>query len=171
MPIKSIFTTFLASAVLLLAATDAFAQSRAELRAQRMAVSEATDFNMGPLLDPNTATEAQLSAVAGLSAANVQAILSNRPFATPSELDAVIGEGRGEEEMFDIYSAVFVKVNLNRGDTEDFMLVPSTLTADHLAREFEEYRPYRSMNDFSPEMAKYVSAKEVAFLERFVIIE
>ena len=83
----------------------------------------------------------------------------------------MIGEGRGEEEMFDIYSAVFVKVDLNRGNNEDFMLVPSTLTAEHLAREFEEYRPYRDLGDFSPEMAKYVSAKEVAFLERFVIID
>lgn len=168
---KPFFTAALTAAVLLLTAGDAFAQSRAEIRAARMAVSEATDFNMNPLIDPNTATQEQLAAVPGLSAANVQAILENRPFATPSELDAVIGEGRGEEEMFEIYSAVFVKVNLNRGSAEDFKLVPSTLTADHLAREFEEYRPYRDLGDFSPEMAKYVSAKEVAFLERFVIID
>ena len=174
MLIKSIFTAILASTVLLVAATNAVAQepSRAEIRAQRMAVSEATDFNMSPLLDPNTATQAQLSAVEGLSAAQVQAILDGRPFATPTELHAAIGNGMEYVDMFDIYSAVFVKVNINRGETEDYMMIPTTLTPEHIAREVNEYRPYRDLEaDFSREMMKYVSPKEVAFLERFVVLE
>ena len=174
MLIKSIFTAILASTVLLFAATEAFAQepSRAEARAARMALSEATDFNMDPLLDPNTATEAQLSAVAGLSAGQVQAILDGRPFATPTELHAAIGEGADYVDMFDIYSAVFVTVNINRGETEDYMMIPTTLTPDHIAREVGEYRPYEDVQaDFVREMEKYVSAKEAAWLERFVRTE
>ena len=146
-------------------------EQRAAARAARMALSEATEFNMEPLLDPNTATQEQLSAVAGLSEDQVQAILDGRPFATASELHAAIGQSMSDEEMFDVYSAVFVKVNLNSGDSEDFKLVPTTLTPDHIAREFVEYRPYGGLGDFSPEMRKYVSEKEVAFLERFVIID
>lgn len=174
MLIKSIITAVLASTVLLVTTTNAVAQepSRAEARAARMALSEATDFNMSPLLDPNTATQAQLSAVEGMSAAQVQAILDGRPFATPTELHAAIGEGMEYVDMFDIYSAVFVKVNINRGETEDYMMIPTTLTPDHIAREVNEYRPYGDLqDDFSREMMKYVSPKEVAFLERFVVLE
>jgi len=40
-----------------------------------------------------------------------------------------------------------------------------------LAHGFEEYRPYKSMADFSREMKKYLNKKEVAFLERFVTID
>lgn len=146
-------------------------EQRAAAREARMALSEGTVFNMEPLLDPNMATEEQLAVVEGLSADQVQAILDGRPFATASELHAAIGKSMSDAEMFDVYSAVFVKVNLNRGDSEDFMLVPTTLTPDHIAREFVEYRPYSDLGDFSPEMEKYVSEKEVAFLERFIIID
>ena len=174
MSMKSIFTAILASSVLLVAATQAVAQepSRAEIRAARMALSEATDFNMAPLLDPNTATAAQLATVPGLSAAQVQAVLDGRPFATPTELHAAIGNGMDYVDMFDTYSAMFVKVNINRGETEDYMMIPTTLTPDHIAREVNEYRPYRDLEeDFSREMMKYVSPKEVDFLERFVRLD
>ena len=198
MLIKSIFSLFLTAAFLFLAACnqqeeaaavseDAPAvaeapapaqapaqtqqEQRAAARAARIALSESTEFNMDPLLDPNTATQEQLSAIAGLSADQVQAILDGRPFATASELHAAIGENMSKAEMFDVYSTVFVKVNLNSGDSEDFKLVPTTLAPDHIAREFVEYRPYGDLGDFSPEMRKYVSEKEVAFLERFVIID
>lgn len=128
-------------------------------------------FNMAPLLDPNTATAAQLAAIDGLSEAGVQAVIDGRPFATPSELHAAIGNGLSEQDQFSVYSAMFIKVNLNSGATEDFQLVPSTMSARKLAHEFEEYRPYTSMTDFSREMKKYVSDEEVAFLERFVTID
>ena len=40
-----------------------------------------------------------------------------------------------------------------------------------LAHEFEEYRPYESMDQFSREMSKYVSDGEVAYLTRFVTLD
>lgn len=200
MIIKSIFSVLIVSAILFISAcsqqeeaavseadpmaAEASAQpaaggpgnltpeQRAAARAARMALSESTDFNMDPLLDPNTATQEQLSAVPGLSTAQVQAILDGRPFATPTELHAAIADGASYEDMFDTYSAVFVKVNINHGETEDYMMIPTTLTPEHIAREVEEYRPYEDLQaDFSREMMKYVSEKEVAFLERFVTIE
>ncbi len=195
MLIKSIFSVFIVSVLLSISACsqqdeatavsettaqpaaegppgNMTAEQRAEARAARMALSEATDFNMDPLIDPNTATEAQLLTVPGLSADQVQAILDGRPFATPTELHAAIANGVSYEDMFDTYSAMFVKVNINRGETEDYMMIPTTLTPEHIAREVEEYRPYEDLQaDFSREMLKYVSAKEVAFLERFVVIE
>ena len=150
--------------------TSASAQMTSpEERAAQVEKSANTDFNTSALIDPNTATMDELSAISFLSADKVQAIIDNRPFATPSELHAAIdGANMSPEELFAIYSAVFVKVNLNTGKNEDFQLVPTTLSARKLAHEFEEYRPYEKMDDFSREMKKYVSEKEVMFLQRFV---
>lgn len=124
-----------------------------------------------PLIDPNTATEATLSAIPGLDADAVQAVLAARPFATPSELHAAVSALVAEDTLKSVYKRMFVKVDLNAGAEEDFRLVPSSLSARKLAHEFEEYRPYASIDDFVREMKKYVSDEEVAYLTRFVIVQ
>jgi hypothetical protein len=67
--------------------------------------------------------------------------------------------------------ALFVKVGLNTGAEEDYKLIPSTMSPGKLAHEFEEYRPYESMDQFRREMAKYVSEEEVAYLVRYVTLD
>lgn len=141
------------------------------LGSQIALAQDEASFNTNPLLDPNNATAEELAGVAGLTPEAVQAIVENRPFATPSALHAAIGESISEEDQFSVYSAVFVKVKLNSSANEDFRLVPSTLSARKLAHEFEEYRPYSSMDQFRREMSKYVSTEEVDFLERYVIVD
>lgn len=145
-------------------------EQRAAARATAMTKSANTAFNTAPLINPNTATKEQLAAIPGMTEARVQSVLAGRPFATPTALHAAIGKGMSDAERFTIYSAMFVKVNLNTAKSADFELVPSTMPPARLVREFEEYRPYKAMSDFSREMKKYVSEKEVAFLERFVTI-
>lgn len=197
MPLKTVATLCLASSLVLLTAcsqdtndhvvvVDAPVQQSPEPETdrpqrspeQRAAAQQAqaeksasTQFTTAPLINPNTATQQQLSSIPGLSPAAVQAIFDNRPFSTPSELHAAIGNDINEEDLFSVYSAVFVKVKLNSSPNEDFLLVPTTMPARRLAHEFEEYRPYKSIDDFSREMSKYVSDKEVSFLERFVSID
>lgn len=130
----------------------------------------ATEFNMAPLIDPNTATQAQLAAIPGLSETAVQTVLDQRPFATQAALHAAIGAGMTPADQFNVYSAMFIKMDLNTADAADMMLVPTTMSPKRLAHEFEEYRPYETMDDFRREMQKYVSEQEVAFYERFVTI-
>jgi len=146
-------------------------EQRSAARAAAMAKSANTAFNTAPMIDPNTATREQLAAIPGMTEARVKAVMAGRPFATPTQLNAAIGAGMSDEERFNVYSAMFVKVNLNTASAADFELVPSTMPPARLAREFEEYRPYKAMSDFSREMKKYLSEKEVAFLERFVTID
>ena len=128
-------------------------------------------FTTNPLIDPNTATAEQLAGISGLSDAGVKAVIANRPFETPTQLHEALGSEINDDNQFDIYSAMFVKVNLNSGENEDFRLVPTTLSARKLAHEFEEYRPYDSIDQFRREMSKYVSDEEVDFLTRFVIVD
>jgi hypothetical protein len=40
-----------------------------------------------------------------------------------------------------------------------------------MVREFKEYRPWKTKGQFEKEIGKYVDAKEVARLWRYVVIE
>jgi radical SAM superfamily enzyme with C-terminal helix-hairpin-helix motif len=138
---------------------------------ERAAETTTPVFPSAPLIDPNTATQAQLNTVPGLSDADVAAIIAGRPFATPTALHALIGQGLSEEAQRSIYGAMFIRVGLNSGAEEDFKLIPSTMSPRKLAHEFEEYRPYESIEQFRREMAKYVSEEEVAHLTRYVTLD
>ena len=146
-------------------------EQRAAAREAQMQASAAAEFPTAALLDPNTASLEQLSELPGVSAETAQKIIAGRPYATPSELHASISTGLSDEDIHAVYHGVFVKVGLNSGTNEDFLLVPTTMAPRRLAHEFEEYRPYDSLEQFSREMSKYVSEKEVAFLTRYVTLD
>ena len=135
------------------------------------AESPSIALTMAPLIDPNTASEAQLGTVPGLTGPAVAAIMAGRPFATPSALHAAIGEDLGADDQQATYSVLFIKVGLNSGAEDDYKLIPSSLSPGKLAHEFEEYRPYESLDQFRREMAKYVSEEEVAHLSRYVTLD
>lgn len=61
------------------------------------------------------------------------------------------------------------KLNLNTASESEFLAgVPGL--GDRMAHEFEEYRPYRSIQQFRREMAKYVSAEQIAEYEKYVFV-
>lgn len=128
-------------------------------------------FASSPLINPNDATEAQLAAIKGLTDADVTAIISGRPFASMTALHAAISNGKEPRALRGLYNVMFIKVGLNNGSEDDYKLIPSTLSPRHLAHEFEEYRPYNSIDDFAREMKKYVSAAEVENLKRYVTLD
>lgn len=128
-------------------------------------------FSSAPLVNPNEVTEAQLAAIKGLAEADVAAIVNGRPFASMSDLNAAISDGKEPRVLRAIYNVMFIKVGLNTGSEDDYKLIPSTLSPRHLAHEFEEYRPYNSIDDFAREMKKYVSAAEVENLKRYVTLD
>jgi DNA uptake protein ComE-like DNA-binding protein len=142
------------------------------VEAAEEAVEEmAASFATGALIDPNTASAVVIAAIPGISAELAQQVISARPYTTPSELNAVLKDVVSDSELKVIYAAMFVKVDLNTGSNADYQLIPTTLSPKKLAHEFEEYRPYSSIEQFGREMSKYVSAEEVAFLQRYVAID
>ena len=61
------------------------------------------------------------------------------------------------------------KLNLNTASRDEFLgAVPGL--GNRMAHEFEEYRPYRSIQQFRREMAKYVDAAKIAEYERYVFV-
>jgi len=71
-------------------------------------------------------------------------------------------------EVARLESYVFVPIDLNTASDEDILSIPGA--GPRVLREFKEYRPYRSMEQFRREMGKYWDAKEVSRLERYVMI-
>lgn len=132
---------------------------------------ESTVFPTAELIDPNSASIDDLAAVPGMNPAAAAEIVNGRPFKTQSDMHAAIGDALDEAARKSVYAHVFVKVGLNNGDEADYKLIPSTMSAGKLAHEFEEYRPYESIEQFSREMSKYVSEEEVAYLVRFVTLD
>jgi DNA uptake protein ComE-like DNA-binding protein len=122
------------------------------------------------LLDVNTASEQELSALPHLTPAIAKELMAKRPFASIRALNAFLLEKRlTQAQATELYGKAFVRVGLNKGTREEFMLIPGV--GARMAHEFEEYRPWKTRAQFEKEIGKYVDAAEVARLWRYVVIE
>lgn len=121
----------------------------------------------GVLLDPNDAESAALMG-AGLSQELVDAIVEARPIAGMADLDALLAASLDGPAREDLYERVWIPLDLNTASREEILLIPGV--GERMAHEFEEYRPYRAIEQFRREMGKYVDEDEVARLERYVVI-
>jgi DNA uptake protein ComE-like DNA-binding protein len=120
------------------------------------------------LLDPNTAPEEQLRTVQGLDSATVAAIVAGRPFENMVAVNALLPSDFGDQQRDQVFTRVWYPLDLNSASEEEIMLIPGV--GPQLAEEFEEYRPYDSIERFRREIGKYVDQAEVARLERYVTI-
>ena len=120
------------------------------------------------VVDPNLADRATLRSLPNVTDALADAIVGARPFTSAAALDAVVAKTLGEAERAALYARLFRQINLNTASREEIMLVPGMTS--RMAHEFEEYRPYTSLEQFRREIGKYVDANEVARLEQFVFV-
>lgn len=61
------------------------------------------------------------------------------------------------------------KLNLNTASANDFLAQIPGL-GNKMVHEFEEYRPYKSVQQFRREMGKYVPADKIAEYEKYVFV-
>lgn len=61
------------------------------------------------------------------------------------------------------------KLNLNAASESEFLAAVPNL-GNKMAHEFEEYRPYRSIQQFRREMGKYVKPDQIAEYEKHVYV-
>lgn len=120
------------------------------------------------LINPNLATEDELAASGLVSAELAAAIADNRPYLSAVEFDTVLGKSLSADQRAALYGEVFRPFNLNTASRTEIMLIPGL--SERMAHEFEEYRPYSSMEQFRREIGKYVDDDEVARLERYVFV-
>ena len=124
--------------------------------------------NNDDVANANLATAAELAAVPGLDDGTAATIIAGRPYLDASALDAALAGSLDEAAREDVYRHLFRPINLNSASREEIMLIPDM--SGRMAHEFEEYRPYTSLEQFRREMGKYVDEAEVARLEQYVFI-
>jgi len=128
-----------------------------------------TSVNAQSLLNANTASESELSGIPNINNEVVQLIINSRPFATFGDLNNQLSNLMSDNELEGIYANLFVPLKLNSASDDDIQLIPGV--GSRMAHEFEEYRPYTSMDQFRREIGKYVDEDEVARYEMYVILE
>jgi DNA uptake protein ComE-like DNA-binding protein len=120
------------------------------------------------LLNPETASRAQLLTVAGIDEALADALMAGRPFDDMRAVDALLAGSLDEAQREEVYRHLWKPLDLNSASAEEILLIPDV--GERMRHEFEEYRPYRAMAEFRREMAKYVDDAEVERLARYVTI-
>jgi len=121
------------------------------------------------LLDPNVATEQELSALPHMTPAIAKALIGKRPFLNALELDAFLAsQSLTPEQRAEFYRRAFVHINLNTASAEEIQLIPGA--GRRMAREFAEYRPWKAFAQFDKEIGKYVDKTEVERLKQYTFI-
>lgn len=121
------------------------------------------------VVDANTATEADLAAMPHMTPAIAKALVAARPFDSIVALNQfLLKQGLTQEQATAFYGKAFIHINLNTATPEEILLVPGA--GKRMAREFAEYRPWKTWAQFDKEIGKYVSKEEVARLAQYCFI-
>jgi DNA uptake protein ComE-like DNA-binding protein len=121
------------------------------------------------VVDANTIAEADLAKLPGMTPAIAKAVVAGRPFDSIVAFNTfLLGQKLSQEQANELYKSAFIHINLNTATGEEILLVPGA--GKRMAREFAEYRPWKSYAQFEKEIGKYVDAKEVARLAQYTLI-
>lgn len=122
----------------------------------------------GAMLDPNTATREQLAAIEGMNPAAADTLVARRPFDDMTKVNDVLAPQLDSTARRAVYAKLWKPIDLNKASDAEILLIPGV--GARMLREFKEYRPYTSAEQFRREIGKYVDADEVARLEKYVAI-
>ena len=137
--------------------------------ASAAATSSSAAAATGAFIDPDAASREQLMTIPGMTATTADALVAGRPYQNMTAVDRVLAQGNLNEQQRDtVYTRLWKPIDLNTASREEILLIPGV--GPRMQHEFEEYRPYRSIEQFRREIGKYVSPQEVARLERYVTI-
>jgi DNA uptake protein ComE-like DNA-binding protein len=119
-------------------------------------------------LNLNTASKDEILLIPGVGNRMLREFEEYRPYRALAQFHREIDKYVDDAELARLEQYVFVPIDLNTASDEDILSLPGV--GARMLREFKEYRPYRSMEQFRREIGKYVNAKELARLERYVTI-
>jgi DNA uptake protein ComE-like DNA-binding protein len=125
-------------------------------------------LNSSAMLDPNAASREELTAVPGMTAPAADALIGGRPYETMVAVDQALAKHLSAAGRKTVYARLWKPLDLNSARGDEILLIPGV--GPRMRHEFEEYRPYRSIEQFRREIGKYVDRDEVARLERYVTI-
>ena len=117
----------------------------------------------------NTGTREEILLIPGAGNRMVREFAEYRPWKNWAQFDKEISKYVGQPETDRLKKYVFIPVNLNTATDADILSIPGA--GNRMVREFKEYRPWKTKEQFEKEIGKYVNAREVARLWRYVVIE
>ena len=124
-------------------------------------------------VDLNRGSDAEFLLIPGLNAARLKAIKAGRPWKTFEQFRADFGKGMNAAEVARVEQYLFIPIDLNTW-TDPIMdsFAGIGVGTRRWKREFAEYRPWTSMEQFRREISKYLRSQpnELKRLERYVII-
>ena len=143
----------------------------AYLLSQNLTAAQAMEFYTKAFvhINLNTATSEEILLVPGAGRRMTIEFPEYRPWKTWAQFDKEISKYVGQEATDKLKQYVFIPVKLNTATDEDILSIPGAGT--RMVREFKEYRPWKTKEQFDREIGKYVGAKETARLWRYVVID
>jgi len=121
------------------------------------------------IIDANSAAEKDLLALPHMTPAIVKGLIEKRPFMSIVDLNAfLLSQSLTAQQAAAFYGKAFVHINLNTATRDEIVLIPGA--GNRMAREFAEYRPWRSFAQFDKEIGKYVGPAETARLAQYCFI-
>jgi len=116
----------------------------------------------------NSASDEEIQLIPALGPRMLREFKEYRPYRALAQFRREIAKYVDETELNRLEQYVFVPINLNTASDADILSIPGL--GQRMLNEFKEYRPYRAIQQFRREIGKYVDAKEVARLERYVTV-
>jgi DNA uptake protein ComE-like DNA-binding protein len=123
------------------------------------------------LLDPNSASQQELTALPHVNATIVKGIMDARPFMSQTDFNKFLtGQGLNKGQLTELYGKAFVHLNLNTTTPDEILMIPNI--GNRMVHEFEEYRPYKSLAQWRREIGKYFknNPQEVTRMEQYVFV-
>jgi len=141
------------------------------LLSQSVSAQQAAEFYEKAFvhINLNTATREEIVLIPRAGNRMAREFAEYRPWRNFAQFNKEIGKYVGPTETARLSQYGFIPINLNTATDEDILSIPGL--GPRMLREFKEYRPYRTIEQFRKEIGKYVGAKEVARLERYVTFQ
>jgi DNA uptake protein ComE-like DNA-binding protein len=117
----------------------------------------------------NTATPEEILLVPGAGKRMVREFDEYRPWKSYAQFEKEIGKYVGADGAAKLAQYTFIPVRLNAASDADILSIPNA--GPRMVREFKEYRPWKTKEQFLKEIGKYVGAKEAERLWRYVVID
>jgi DNA uptake protein ComE-like DNA-binding protein len=143
----------------------------AYLLSQKLTQEQANEFYGKAFvhINLNTATAQETLLVPGAGKRMVHEFEEYRPWKTYAQFDKEIGKYVGAEKTAQLAQYTFIPVRLNTATDADILSIPGA--GQRMVREFKEYRPWKTKEQFIKEIGKYVGAKEAERMWRYVVID
>ena len=116
----------------------------------------------------NTASKEEILLIPGVGNRMLREFEEYRPYPALAKFHREIDKYVDDAELARLEQYVFVPIDLNTASDADILSIPGV--GQRMLREFKEYRPYKTIEQFRREIGKYVDPKEVARLERYIVI-